>query len=162
MNKFDKHVELLLDSLKEASHIEKVIEALPRGYISVKSISGHTYYYRQWREGDKIISSYIPEPYVSGVRQKIVIRKENEQLLKIIKKDIANAVKKILKLNLLSEEEIEKLKEGVKADDIPLENRKEYAQTHLVNINDNLLKDIELWANDYISYNQLLLASWNK
>lgn len=162
MNKLDKYVELLLDSLKEANHIEKVIEALPRGYVSVKSISGHTYYYRQWREGDKIISSYIPEPYVSGIRQKIVIRKENEQLLKIIKKDISSATKKVLKLGLLNEEEIEKLKEGVKVEDIALEDRKEYAHAHLSNIDDKLEKDIDLWVKDLTTFNHLLLASWGK
>ena len=162
MNKFDKYVELLLDSLKEASDIERVIDALPRGYISVKSISGHTYYYRQWREGDKIISSYIPEPYVSGVRQKIVIRKENEQLLKIIRKDISSAIKKILKLNLLSEEEITKLKEGTKAELIPLLDRKEYAHNHLSNINDELEKDIDLWVKDLTTFNRLYLTSLGK
>ena len=67
MKKSERQVEVLLESLIEVSEIEKVIESLPRGYISVKTISGHTYYYRQWREGEKIISSYVPESYLNVV-----------------------------------------------------------------------------------------------
>ena len=60
MKKSERQVEVLLESLIECSEIERVIASLPRGYISVKVTSGHTYYYRQWREGEKIISSYVP------------------------------------------------------------------------------------------------------
>ena len=97
MKKSDRQVEVLLDSLIEVVNIEKVIDALPRGYISVKVISGHTYYYRQWREGEKIISSYVPESYLNVIKQKIEIRKQNEELLKILKKDYKKAERAVLK-----------------------------------------------------------------
>ena len=80
MKKSERQIEVLLESLVEVVNIEKVIDSLPRGYISVKVISGHTYYYRQWREGNKIISSYVPESYLNVIKQKIEIRKQNEQL----------------------------------------------------------------------------------
>ena len=113
MKKSERQVEVLLESLIEVSEIEKVIESLPRGYISVKTISGHTYYYRQWREGEKIISSYVPESYLNVVRQKIQIRKQNEELLKILRKDYRKAEKAVLKLGEVSESEIAKVKAKV-------------------------------------------------
>ena len=113
MKKSERQVEVLLESLIEVSEIEKVIESLPRGYISVKTISGHTYYYRQWREGEKIISSYVPESYLNVVRQKIQIRKQNEELLKILRKDYRKAEKAVLKAGEVSAEEIARVKDKV-------------------------------------------------
>ena len=110
MKKSERQVEVLLESLIEVSEIEKVIESLPRGYISVKTISGHTYYYRQWREGEKIISSYVPESYLNVVKQKIQIRKQNEELLKILRKDYRKAEKAVLKLGEVKESDIAKVK----------------------------------------------------
>lgn len=110
MKKSERQVEVLLESLIEVSEIEKVIESLPRGYISVKTISGHTYYYRQWREGEKIISSYVPESYLNVVKQKIQIRKQNEELLKILRKDYRKAEKAVLKLGEVKENDIAKVK----------------------------------------------------
>ena len=49
MNKQVRQLELLLELMNERDQIEENIKALPVGYISVKQISGHTYYYRQWR-----------------------------------------------------------------------------------------------------------------
>lgn len=98
MKKSERQVEVLIESLIEVSLIEKVIESLPRGYISVKNISGHQYYYRQWREGSRIISTYVPESYLNVVKQKIEIRKQNEELLKILKKDYKKAEKAVLKV----------------------------------------------------------------
>ena len=111
MKKSERQVEVLLESLIECAEIQRVIDSLPRGYISVKVISGHTYYYRQWREGDKIISSYVPESYLNVVKQKIEIRKQNEQLLKILKKDYRKAEKAVLKAGEVSEEKIAWAKE---------------------------------------------------
>ena len=106
MKKSERQVEVLLESLIECSEIERVIASLPRGYISVKTISGHTYYYRQWREGEKIISSYVPESYLKVVKQKIEIRKQNEELLKILKKDAKKAERDVLKAGEVSQEKI--------------------------------------------------------
>ena len=113
MKKSERQVEVLLESLIEVVNIEKVIDALPRGYISVKVISGHTYYYRQWREGSKIISSYVPESYLNVIKQKIEIRKQNEELLKILKKDYKKAEKAVLKAGEVSLEKIEAAKNKI-------------------------------------------------
>lgn len=115
MKKSERQIEVLLESLIEVANIEKVIEALPRGYISVKVISGHTYYYRQWREGSKIISNYVPESYLNVVKQKIEIRKQNEELLKILKKDYKKAEKAVLRNGDSTEEKIANVKAKIKA-----------------------------------------------
>ena len=106
MKKSERQVEVLIESLIEVSEIEKVIASLPRGYISVKVISGHKYYYRQWREGSRIISTYVPESYLNVVKQKIEIRKQNEELLKILKKDYKKAEKAVLKVGEVTPEAI--------------------------------------------------------
>lgn len=114
MKKSERQVEVLIESLIECAEIEKVIASLPRGYISVKQISGHTYYYRQWREGTRIISSYLPESYLKVVRQKIEIRKQNEELLKILNKDYKKAERAVLRAGEVSPEKIEAAKEKIK------------------------------------------------
>lgn len=103
MNKNLREVEALVELVNEYVSIEKTIEALPCGYISVKHIAGHTYNYRQWREGNKIVSSYVPEALLNGVKRKIAVRKENEALLKVVKKDLKKATRKVVKAELLSE-----------------------------------------------------------
>ena len=126
MKKSERQVEVLIESLIEVSLIEKVIESLPRGYISVKTISGHQYFYRQWREGSRIISTYVPESYLNVVRQKIEIRKQNEELLKILKKDYKKAEKAVLKFGEVTPEKIAEAKEKVSSlSEAELENRKE-------------------------------------
>ena len=111
MKKEQRQVESLFELLKEPAEIEKQIAALPVGYISVKVISGHTYNYRQWRDGSKIISQYVPEAFLNSVKRKIAARKEQEALLKAVKKDIKSATRKVLKAELMTEEEIAALKE---------------------------------------------------
>ena len=126
MKKSERQVEVLIESLIEVSEIEKVIDSLPRGYISVKTISGHQYFYRQWREGNRIVSTYVPESYLNVVKQKIEIRKQNEQLLKILNKDYKKAVKAVLKFGEVSEEKIAKAKEKISSlSEEELANRRE-------------------------------------
>ena len=109
MNKEQRQLELLLELLNEREQIEENIKALPVGYISVKQISGHTYYYRQWREGNKIISEYVPEAFLNATRRKIAARKEQESLLKAVKAEIKKVNRKINKEKTLTREEVEAL-----------------------------------------------------
>ena len=160
MNKEQRQIEVLVSSLSEEYRIEQVISSLPRGYISVKQIAGHTYYYRQWREGDKIISSYVPEAFLKGVKQKIVIRKENEQLLRIVKKDLAKATKTVLKANLLNEEQVNALRAGVANDDKKPEEREAFITKAFPNPDNATQKAMNYYCEGVASYNDVLLASW--
>ena len=111
MKKDLREVEALVQIIEEYAQVQKNIANLPCGYISVKQISGHTYCYRQWREGKKIISQYVPDALLSSVKRKIAVRKENEALLKIIKKDLKKAARKVIKSGLLTQEDIDALLE---------------------------------------------------
>ena len=136
MKKVERQVEVLLESLIEVANIQKVIESLPRGYISVKVISGHTYYYRQWREGNKVVSAYVPESYLNVVKQKIEIRKQNEALLKILKADYRKAEKQVLKSGYLTREQIDEVKAKIESlSEEELEDRRTLVQ----NLIDQLL-----------------------
>ena len=106
MNKNLREVEALVELVNEYVQIEKTIAVLPSGYISVKHISGHTYNYRQWREGSKIVSAYVPNTMLNAVKRKIAVRKENESLLKVVKKDVKKATAKVNKLGLLNEDDV--------------------------------------------------------
>ena len=108
MNKQVRQLELLLELMNERDQIEENIKALPVGYISVKQISGHTYYYRQWREGKQIISSYVPEAFLNATKRKIAARKEQESLLRAVKAELKKAMRKVSKERVLEREEVER------------------------------------------------------
>ena len=109
MSKSEKMLEAYKDMLREVQEVENTIRALPRGYISTKTISGHTYHYLQWREGSRVLSSYVNDALLAIVQQKIVVRKANEELLKILKKDLQKCEKALLKAGM-SEEELANLR----------------------------------------------------
>ncbi len=160
MNKDQRQLELLINSINEVNRIQTVIDSLPRGYISVKRIAGHTYYYRQWREGDKIISNYVPEPFLNGVKQKIVIRKENEQLLRIVKKDLQKAIKLVTKAGLLTLDQVEELEECAKYDNVPLTDRNALVNEKFPHPSTEIKSAINYYIEGVASYNNILLASW--
>ena len=129
MKKDLREVEALVQIVEEYAQVSKNIANLPCGYISVKQISGHTYCYRQWREGKKIISQYVPEALLSSVKRKIAVRKENEALLKVIKKDLKKATRKVVKSGLLTEQDVIALLEVAMQDgDINAEAEKRLAK----------------------------------
>jgi len=109
MEKTERQVDSLYELLKEQAEINQQIDALPRGYISVKKISGHVYNYRQWREGSHIVSQYVPDTLLSGVKRKIAARKEQEVFLKSVKKEIKSVSARCFRLGLLTEKGFEKL-----------------------------------------------------
>lgn len=160
MKKELRSVEVLISSLSEVSRIEQVIDSLPRGYISVKQIAGHTYYYRQWREKDKIISSYVPEAFLKGIKQKIVIRKENEELLKITKKDVTRAIRVCLKNKVLTEEQVNKLVECAKFDNLNVEEKEALIKKNYPAPNKQEKEAIGFYLEGLGSYNNILLATW--
>lgn len=122
MSKQQKLLDVYLHLLEEYDNIKTVIENLPRGYISTKVISGHTYHYRQWREGSHVLSTYVPDALLNGVRQKIVIRKQNEELLKILKADLRKTEKKLIKSGVLSEEQIKVIRVATQEERLALIN----------------------------------------
>ena len=85
-----KQENRLLETLNdEKQWLEDRISKLPNGYISVKHISGLTYYYLQHREGDHILSEYVPTGHINSVRRRIALRKFCEKQLKAVNDEIA-------------------------------------------------------------------------
>lgn len=109
MSKATKAVTLYKETLNELHKAEDLVESLPRGYISRKVISGHTYYYLQWREGSHVLSAYINDAMVELTASKIAVRKAAEDLVKVLKKSLKKAERELRKAGL-SEEEIAELK----------------------------------------------------
>lgn len=72
------------------------IENLPKGSIVYKSIRGNSYPYLMRREGQKVITQYIPEEKINEFEEKIKKRKYYQSLLKQINFDLKvaqNAIK---------------------------------------------------------------------
>lgn len=109
MSRLTKEVALFKETLKELSDAEALVASLPRGYISRKVISGHTYHYLQWREGTHVLSTYINDAMVELTASKILVRKAAEDLIKVLKKSLKKAERELRKAGL-SEEEIKELK----------------------------------------------------
>ena len=75
--------QVLIEELERNNHFidsaEKEISQLPNGYLSKKNINNKTYFYYQWREGEKIKSEYIKKKDVQNLDKKIKRRKELEE-----------------------------------------------------------------------------------
>ncbi|HPC92919.1 MAG TPA: hypothetical protein PLS96_08590 [Myxococcota bacterium] len=83
--------QVLLEEFERNNHFiesaEKEVSQLPIGYISKKSINNKTYFYYQWREGDKIRSKYIKMKDVQILNKKIRRRKELEEAIRKAKNE---------------------------------------------------------------------------
>lgn len=87
----------------------KILNDLPKGYVQTKTISGRQYFFRQWREGQKIKSVYINKNYVGVFRRKIQLRKLCAKLVKDIDIEIENVEKNAIKKGILTTEELSEL-----------------------------------------------------
>lgn len=74
-----------LDRQRQAYELH--LSELPKGYISKKNIRGKEAYYLQYREGDKIISKWIPSDDLPQVEQQVKQRKMLEASLRRVKAD---------------------------------------------------------------------------
>lgn len=83
--------QVLLEEFERNNHFiesaEKEVSQLPIGYISKKSINNKSYFYYQWREGDKIRSKYIKMKDVQILNRKIRRRKELEEAIRKAKNE---------------------------------------------------------------------------
>lgn len=69
------------------TYIDKM-EELPKGYLSHKKIGKKRYAYLQWREGDKIISRYIPDNEINMLERRVEERRKYQQRLQVIESDM--------------------------------------------------------------------------
>lgn len=69
-------------SLRLSRLIEEELATLPKGSVRVRMIRGREYYYLNHREGDRVISDYIPAREIESVRAKVARRRELKAALK--------------------------------------------------------------------------------
>lgn len=71
------------------------IAALPKGSVVAKKAGNNTYYYRQYRNGPKVLSDYIGKESekVDRVRRQIEKRKHSEAMLSKLNKEHAEIQK---------------------------------------------------------------------
>ena len=62
------------------------LENLPKGYISKKIIHGKTYFYLQYKDGNKLISKYIKGNDLEALK---ALLKRREELIELLKKEEA-------------------------------------------------------------------------
>ena len=67
---------------EEITRLKAELSALPVGCISCKTIKGAKRYYRQWIEGGRTRSEYLPSESVESVRSQIVRRRELKKILR--------------------------------------------------------------------------------
>ena len=69
-------------SLRLSHLMEKELALLPKGSVRVRMIRGREYYYLNHREGDRVLSDYIPASEVEAIRAKVARRRELKAALK--------------------------------------------------------------------------------
>ena len=74
-----------------AAELEQQISNLPAGSITKKTVSGKEYFYHRWTENKKRREKYIPADELENFRAQIERRKELEQELKALKKQLPKA-----------------------------------------------------------------------
>ena len=74
---------------------EQELLTLPKGSLVSKTVKNNQYYYLQFREGKKTVSSYIggDANIVNDLRERIKRRKHIETMLKILRGEYAQAKK---------------------------------------------------------------------
>ena len=71
-----------------AAELEQQIANLPAGSITKKIVNGKAYFYHRWTENKKRREKYIPTDELENFRAQIAQRKELEQRLKALKKQM--------------------------------------------------------------------------
>ena len=74
-----------------AAELEQQISNLPAGSVTKKTVGGKDYFYHRWTENKKRREKYIPADELENFRAQIERRKELEQELKALKKQLPKA-----------------------------------------------------------------------
>lgn len=69
-------------SLRMSQLMLEEIASLPKGSVREREIRGRIYFYLNHREGNKVVSDYIPAMEVDAVRAQVARRRELKAALK--------------------------------------------------------------------------------
>ncbi|KUO52362.1 MAG: hypothetical protein APF76_04825 [Desulfitibacter sp. BRH_c19] len=78
---------------------QKKAVLLPKGSVVNKNIRGKEYFYLQYRDGEKVVSKYIPNNEFPVINSKIEERKKIDKIVSDIKKEI-KFIEKALKIKI--------------------------------------------------------------
>lgn len=76
--------------MEKIDEIRSKLDSLPKGYISIKTISGKKYYYLKYYENNKQISKYVKKSEIDNLKNQLKKRKELENILKEYEKSTKN------------------------------------------------------------------------
>ena len=77
-----------LDRLERQQAVyERDLQAIPKGYISKKKISGKEYCYLQYRDGRRVVSQYIAAEDLPKVEFQVKRRRQLEASLRRVRED---------------------------------------------------------------------------
>lgn len=71
-----------IDAMKRVAELTARIAALPKGYISQKTIGGKIYFYHQWSAQGKKQSKYLHDSEIKPLTEQIELRKRLQAELK--------------------------------------------------------------------------------
>ena len=101
------------------------INQLYFGYISTKTIRGKTHYYRQWRENGKMKSEYVKVDELDNINHQLEQRAEIQAKLKNLEEELTLLEKGVKIISQSLSQRIWFFKQGVVADHLSLDERKE-------------------------------------
>ena len=81
------------------SQYRKILEELPKGSISERTVKDKTYFYLKYRDGKRVKSKYISREKVDDIRMGLEKRKHTQTMIDSLQKEYALA-QKILEGNI--------------------------------------------------------------
>ena len=84
--------EVLIEEYERSKRFKKMyqekLQDLPKGYLSRKNIKGKVYYYLQYRDGEKIVSQFVPNENVESLQKQIEDRRKYEKRVREVEADL--------------------------------------------------------------------------
>lgn len=84
--------EVLIEEYERLKRFKKMyqekLQNLPKGYLSRKNIKGKVYYYLQYRDGEKIVSQFVPNENVELLQKQIEERRKYERRIREVEADL--------------------------------------------------------------------------
>jgi hypothetical protein len=74
--------------LDELTKLQNDIKKLPKGVIQPRKLKNNWYYYRKYRDGQRVISEYIKKRSLERIREEIRRRQLLEKELRQVKQEL--------------------------------------------------------------------------
>jgi hypothetical protein len=84
--------------LDELTKLQNDIQKLPQGVIQPRKLKNNWYYYRKYRDGQRVISEYIKKRSLERIREEIRRRQLLEKELRQVKQELKRTEKILRRL----------------------------------------------------------------